>query len=288
MLKLRFKNNNHNAVWLVEPKVTIGMAVDNNLTLTGKGIAAHHVEVGVSLDQLTLKNLADGKNVWVNGAPVAAEQALDAGDTLRIGSQELEVVDPKRDTKGSPTVVRTEQSTGWALKSNHSALSNRVFAIKTVSVIGRSSECDISLAASHLSRRHAKMFVKDGQLYIKDLDSSNGTFLNGKRITEAKVKRGDELRFDALCFGVIGPANDMDKTSVRSVRKSAPKVAKSLPGDGSIASPRVALKQKPQVTEHISSEGSGDDQNNVGVFVVVAAVIVVAVVAYLNGLLSLS
>jgi pSer/pThr/pTyr-binding forkhead associated (FHA) protein len=287
MLKLRFKNNNHNAVWLVEPKVTIGMAADNNLTLTGKGIAAHHVEVGVSLDQLTLKNLADGKNVWVNGAPVAAEQALEAGDTLRVGSEELEVVDPKRDTKGSPTVIRTEQSTGWALKANHSALSNRVFAIKTVSVIGRSSECDISLAASHLSRRHAKMFVKDGQLYIKDLDSSNGTFLNGKRITEAKVKRGDELRFDALCFGVIGPANDMDKTSVRSVRKSAPKAAKLPKAGGAPVSSRMASKPKPQVTEHVSNEGEVEERKSVGVIAVSAVVVVVAVVAYLNGLIPL-
>lgn len=288
MLKLRFKNNNHNAVWLVEPKVTIGMAADNNLTLKGKGIAAHHVEVGVSLDQLTLKNLADGKNVWVNGASVVAEQALKAGDTLRIGSEELEVVDPKRDTKGSPTVIRSEQSTGWALKANHSALSNRVFAIKIVSVIGRSSECDISLAASHLSRRHAKMFVKDGQLYIKDLDSSNGTFLNGKRIAEAKVKRGDELRFDALCFGVIGPASDMDKTSVRSVRKTA-KAPKPSSVDGAPAS-MAARKPKPHVTEHVSDDVELEGQGSVGTIAALASAViaVVVVVAYLNDLIPMS
>lgn len=287
MLKLRFKNNNHNAVWLVEPKVTIGMAADNNLTLTGKGIAAHHVEVGVALDQLTLKNLADGKNVWINGASVASEQLLKAGDVLRIGSEELEVVDPKRDTKGSPTVIRSEKSTGWALKANHSALSNRVFAIKTVSVIGRSSECDISLAASHLSRRHAKMFVKDGQLYIKDLDSSNGTYLNGKRISEAKVKRGDELRFDALCFGVIGPANDMDKTSVRSVRK-APKPAKATVSGVPPVTPVAAKKPKVQITEHQSNDIAPEERKGAGMAVVAGVVVVVAVVAYLNGLIPLS
>ena len=54
-------------------------------------------------------------------------------------------------------------------------------------------------------------------LFVKDLDSANGTFLNGKRVAEARVKRGDELRFDALTFGVMGPSDDMAKTTVRQV-----------------------------------------------------------------------
>jgi pSer/pThr/pTyr-binding forkhead associated (FHA) protein len=55
----------------------------------------------------------------------------------------------------------------------------------------------------------------DGLLFVKDLGSANGTFLNGKQIVESRVKRGDELRFDALSFGVIGPADDLAKTTVR-------------------------------------------------------------------------
>jgi pSer/pThr/pTyr-binding forkhead associated (FHA) protein len=57
--------------------------------------------------------------------------------------------------------------------------------------------------------------VLDGLLFVKDLGSANGTFLNGKQIVESRVKRGDELRFDALSFGVIGPADDLAKTTVR-------------------------------------------------------------------------
>ena len=90
-----------------------------------------------------------------------------------------------------------------------------MFPLKDVTTIGRSNECDISLPAAHLSRRHAQLQVIDGMLFVKDLDSANGTFLNGKRVAEARVKRGDELRFDALSFGVMGPADDMAKTTVR-------------------------------------------------------------------------
>lgn len=283
MLKLRFKNNNHNAVWLVEPKVTIGAAVDSNLTLAGRGIAANHAEILVNLNDLTLRNLANGKNVWLNGAPVEADARLKVADHLRIGSVELQVVDPKSEKKdGTPTVTRAEPSTGWALKANHSALANRVFPIKATSVVGRSSDCDITLSASHLSRHHAKMIVKDGQLYIKDLDSSNGTYLNGKKVAEAKVKRGDEVRFDTLCFGVIGPANDMDKTSVRSVKRS-PAGSSVRPAQRS-AGMKSESAAKPQPVDHVSND---DDFHSGGSGLIITAIVLICAavaVFYMDGL----
>lgn len=290
MLKLRFKNNKHNAVWLVEPKVTIGMAADNNLSLTAKGVAAYHVEIAVTVNQLTLNNLANGKNVWLNGAPVADKASLRAGDLLRIGSEELQVVDPKQDKAESPAVSHDDDNTGWALKANNSALSNRVFALKTSTVIGRSSDCDITLAASHLSRRHATLIVKGGQLYVKDLDSSNGTYLNGKRVGEAKIKRGDELRFDTLCFGVIGPAKDIDKTSVRSVRAAPakPKVrANSVARKVTTTSSAAARKPSPQITEHASNEvESPNGSTGLIVGLIVVAIIAVAFFTDISNLLG--
>ena len=281
MLKLRFKNNKHNAVWLVEPKVTIGMAADNNLSLTAKGVAAYHAEIVVNVNQLTLNNLANGKNVWLNGTPVLNAVTLTAGDLLRIGAEELQVVDPKEKKTKLPAVARDDESTGWALKANNSALSNRVFALKACTVIGRSSDCDITLAASHLSRRHAKLIVKNGQLYVKDLDSSNGTYLNGKRVSEAKIKRGDELRFDTLCFGVIGPAKDIDKTSVRSVRAAPAKAkVKVSPAARKITTVSSAPVRKPssKITEHASNEAESHSirQGLIIGLIVVAAVIVAA------------
>lgn len=278
MLKLRFKNNKHNAVWLVEPKVTIGMAADNNLSLTAKGVAAHHAEIVVTVNQLTLNNLANGKNIWLNGAPVADKANLKAGDLLRIGSEDLHVIDPKEERVDSPAVSPVDESTGWALKANNSALSNRVFALKACTIIGRSSDCDITLAASHLSRRHAKLIVKNGQLYVKDLDSSNGTYLNSKRVSEAKIQRGDELRFDTLCFGVIGPAKDADKTSVRSV-SAAPTKPKakvsSVAAKATTASSAPITKPKPQITQHASN----DEESHGGKFGLIIGLIAVAVIA---------
>jgi len=283
MLKLRFKNNNHNSVWLVEPKVSIGTAPENSLTLPGPGIAPRHAEIMVSPNGLKLNNLANGKNIWVNGKPVEECASVKASDSIRIGTIELQIVDPKDEKKGSPTVTRGEQSTGWALKANHSALSNRVFPIKTHCVIGRSGDCDITLAATHLSRRHAELTVKEGMLYIRDLNSSNGTYLNGKRIGEAHVKRGDELRFDTLCFGVIGPANDMGKTSVRSAGAPVQPAASagngvanenkiSQPDDKSVQPRRTVRPQEQYSSNETEQSTEGGAGLWIGIILIAAAV----------------
>jgi hypothetical protein len=60
-------------------------------------------------------------------------------------------------------------------------------------VIGRSSGCQLVLADDTVSRRHAELFVEDGRWLLRDLDSSNGTWLNGRRIIEAEVRAGDVL-----------------------------------------------------------------------------------------------
>lgn len=223
MLKIRFKDNKYNAVWLVEPKITIGRSATNALVIDDEAAGDIHIEVLVDHENLTLKNLIPARPVSVNNLEVTGACALKADDIVGIGSVELIVIDPKREAKvvaqqaTNATQLRTPKPSGWSLKSNHTALANRVFPLKEVTVVGRSNDCDICLSAAHLSRRHAQLQVVDGMLFVKDLGSANGTFLNGKQIAEARVKRGDELRFDSLSFGVIGPPDEMAKTTVRKL-----------------------------------------------------------------------
>jgi pSer/pThr/pTyr-binding forkhead associated (FHA) protein len=217
MLKIRFKDNKYNAVWLVEPKITIGRSATNALVIDDPLASDVHMEVLVDNEHLTLRNLIPTQPIIVNGQTVTGACELKPDDQITLGQVELVVIDPKREAKviaeesANVTQLRAPRTTGWSLKANHTALANRVFPLKELNVIGRASECDISLAAAHLSRRHAQLQIIDGMLFV------NGTFLNGKRVAEARVKRGDELRFDALTFGVMGPSDDMAKTTVRKV-----------------------------------------------------------------------
>jgi pSer/pThr/pTyr-binding forkhead associated (FHA) protein len=63
-----------------------------------------------------------------------------------------------------------------------------------VTTVGRTDDCQIRIRSSQVSRRHCELYEKRGGLVVKDLGSSNGTFVNGKKVRGEKVlEPGDEL-----------------------------------------------------------------------------------------------
>ncbi len=71
-------------------------------------------------------------------------------------------------------------------------------------VIGRKPDADIRIPLSDVSRAHCQVAQRDGQVLIRDLGSSNGTFVNDQRITEkeATMGPGDRLRVGPVQFTV--------------------------------------------------------------------------------------
>ena len=64
-------------------------------------------------------------------------------------------------------------------------------------VIGRSRECDLQLADANVSRRHAELRQEGATYWIVDLDSTNGTAVNGRRESRAKLQAGDTITLGA-------------------------------------------------------------------------------------------
>ncbi|HET9446108.1 MAG TPA: FHA domain-containing protein [Steroidobacteraceae bacterium] len=82
----------------------------------------------------------------------------------------------------------------------------REIALKPEMILGRTAECDLQLTEGHASRRHARLFSAEGGVWVEDLNSANGTFVNGARITgKVKLSAGDRLRFDVEEFDFLVP-----------------------------------------------------------------------------------
>jgi pSer/pThr/pTyr-binding forkhead associated (FHA) protein len=90
-------------------------------------------------------------------------------------------------------------------------------------IIGRIDQCDITIPGTHLSRRHTELRIQGSKLLVKDLGSSNGTFLNDKQITEATAENGDRLRLDVYTFRLVAPDMDVHKTRIRATIESISK-----------------------------------------------------------------
>jgi pSer/pThr/pTyr-binding forkhead associated (FHA) protein len=78
-------------------------------------------------------------------------------------------------------------------------------------VVGRAPGCRVHVAARDVSRRHARFFEEGGALWVEDLGSRNGTFLNGARLSaRARVGAGDEVALASEVVRVEPPGHGED------------------------------------------------------------------------------
>lgn len=230
MLQIIFVNLTKGPLWLVDSKYSVGASSVHPIrTAIGDDDQA---ELLVGLNSVSVSGVSDEENVFLNGRPLVQitkeKRHLVHGDYLSIGGLELQLIDPKivksQEDRDQNDGVKNDK--GWSLRALNYALANHEFSITKTCIIGRSQTCDISLSVAHLSRKHAQFIVSPHGLSVEDLGSSNGTFVNGKKIQQTNLQNGDELSFDTLKFEVIGPEIkdviiDTDKTTLRAVSTSS-------------------------------------------------------------------
>ena len=86
---------------------------------------------------------------------------------------------PKKSKRGGRP--RYLAFTGGALAGNRLKLDGQPI------LLGRSGDCTVPLQDSYASNRHARIYYRDGQWFIEDLNSTNGTYLGNNRLTTAQL-----------------------------------------------------------------------------------------------------
>jgi predicted component of type VI protein secretion system len=99
-----------------------------------------------------------------------------------------------------------------------------------VTSVGRHDDCWIRIKSSQVSRRHCEIFESGGKLTIRDLGSSNGTYVNGKRVLgQQALTAGDELTLGAVTLRVA----KLGQAAVAATPQ-APSVSKPKAGDTAV------------------------------------------------------
>lgn len=101
-------------------------------------------------------------------------------------------------------------------------------------IIGRSNDLDMVLVEDMVSRKHAKITMAGGKITIEDLGSTNGTFVNGEKVKQVRLKEGDRILIGTSILKLVqrgDHAGEMDERQIKQqLEDAAAQVAKSLKG----------------------------------------------------------
>lgn len=127
--------------------------------------------------------------------------------------------------------------------------------------IGRELDNDVILELEGASRYHAKIEWKDSEWYLKDLGSTNGTKLNGEKITaneSTKLKEGDKIRIGKQTMLFAEEYDESKVEDIAPVIKEPDPVDDSKPADPSSV---TISEEKPKADDDKSESGMDDSQS---------------------------
>jgi ABC-type multidrug transport system ATPase subunit len=167
--------------------VTLGRGRDNDVVLPQPYVSTHHGRLEFQHGIWTYSDLDSTNGTYINGQR-SRRARLHDGDVLRIGhpaagSVSLTLLERDDELGDQPRLMGSTRMGAVTLKD------------RGVLTIGRSPEVDIPLEAPVVSRQHARLErTPDGPL-LRDLNSTNGTFVNGERLTQPRpLQEGDAVQ----------------------------------------------------------------------------------------------
>jgi FHA domain len=133
--------------------------------------------------------------VWAEVAAPKTTEARTGGRRARRGNGSPAKVSGGRRRKGAPSEVMVIEPTEQA---------GRRFALGDEITVGRAAGCQILIDDTYVSQLHARLFIRDGQLLVEDLGSTNGTYLNRAKVSAPMVaQRGDRLQIGNTVLEVL-------------------------------------------------------------------------------------
>lgn len=168
---------------ITKPVYQVGRAPNNDLVINHPAVSSKHLLLESGPSGFTVKDLNSTNGTQVNGSRIAAgvPVPIQFSDVIRIG-----------DLTGNSVRLNIESAAGESLRTL--ALGSLDLSVQTDMLIGRDPSAYLPLNHPTVSYHHAVISRQNGSIIIRDLGSTNGTFVNGSRISHVPIKSGDVIQ----------------------------------------------------------------------------------------------
>lgn len=196
-------------------QVTIGSDPSNDIVLDHLLVAPFHAKVLKTQDGFIFEDLDSDNGSYIHGNKIM-KHILSNNDEVQVANFTIVFsaglgVDDETETS-IITAFEQEDITKLGkpyLLSRNPGTEGKRYPIESTSVIlGRSEGSDIIIVDTTVSRKHAQIEYKDGHYILTDLDSSNGTYVNGEKIEIKIIDFGDVVQFGEMKFVFSGELNN--------------------------------------------------------------------------------
>ena len=210
-LDIRLPNGSTQHVALEKDSYVIGRDADCDIAINSEKLAKRHARIYLEGGCHWVEDLGSTSGVFLDDSPVGGAKKLPPDGRITVG--DLKIVYVEDDAKRGLTFVLTGQSAPYK---------GQTFLLipRGELAVGRGADCAVCLPDKSLSRRHAILSVSANAVSVKDLDSSNGTFVNDTRVSQRALVAGDKVRFGSItCELSVRGRSTASLTSARAQRR---------------------------------------------------------------------
>lgn len=208
----------------INDELVLGRAVGGAGQLDGDpDISRRHARVSRGSDgQLLIEDLQSANGTYVNGVRLSEARVLHQGDAIRLGQTELALRsdgEASRSASAQPVIAP-----GATLLHG----GERIPLRGDGATVGRAEDSTIRIASNLASRHHARFDTAADGCYVADLGSTNGTYLNGQRLSgesrrlangDTVTVGGEPIRFLAgEVTGLGGQISQIELTGTRTIQ----------------------------------------------------------------------
>ena len=186
---------------LTNKTISIGRDPQCDITIHDPNVSSHHIDVRTTGDVFIIRNKKPENKTFINRKLIGAGWTpVTHTDQLHLGALAI----PQRAYLEWHRLLDSEQDFFEELNFSIKPNANGTF------YIGRDPKSHISIKSNRVSWKHAKLIIIDGQATIYDLSSSNGCFVNGKRIRQAQLSEEDTLSIGGIPLHLFGKQNQIN------------------------------------------------------------------------------